>query len=420
MVGQSPKFRHLLAGEVLLRGHAKLLDAFIKRYWDYYKSLPRYRDSPTDALAETLRKEFDELLSTHTGYAVLDERIAKTAAKKDGLLTVLSVPSVPLHNNASKLLGVSAYAYLLDRISRRFEFPSLASPFRPLLLAVEKIPSGIVQTTINSHNKVTPHFDINRDISRKINRMKLQGKRALITGGTKGIGAAIALDLAKSGVHVAFNGRTHDAAADALLSKVATLESKCEFIAADMADEDEVERFVTEAQAVLGGIDILVHAAGGPAPGTIEEVSPAQWREAFAVHLDAAYHLCRHALPHMRKNNEGAIVLISSAAGIRGCPGAIAYGTVKGAILQFTKALARDLCDDNIRVNCVAPGIIRTRFHDAMTAEQRQHNLANRLPLHREGTVADVATAVHFLVTNEFMTGETVVVDGGMSMQMVR
>ena len=142
--------------------HVKWLNAFVERYWDYYTSLQRYRDGPTDELAETLRKEFDELFSTRTGYDTLDQRIAKTAAKKDELLTALSVPEVPLHNNASELqarvsarrrdvslhsrsvrgarsmdifttlvqtskkLGVSAYAYIRDRISRRFEVPSLA------------------------------------------------------------------------------------------------------------------------------------------------------------------------------------------------------------------------------------------------------------------------------------------------------
>jgi len=142
--------------------HANLLDGFARRYWDYYQSLQRYRDGPTATFAETLRKEFDELFSTRTGYAALEDRLAKTAAKKDELLTVLSVPSVPLHNNASelqarvsarrrdvslhsrsvrgarsmdifttlvqtsKLLGVNAYAYLRDRIGRRLELPSLA------------------------------------------------------------------------------------------------------------------------------------------------------------------------------------------------------------------------------------------------------------------------------------------------------
>ena len=250
--------------------------------------------------------------------------------------------------------------------------------------------------------------------------MKLQEKRALITGGTKGIGAAIARDLAKNGAEVVINGRVRDAETDALVAEIEALDRKCVFIAADMADPDEVGRLTSETADVLGGIDIVVHSAGGPSPGSIEQVSPKQWRETFAVHVDAAFHLCRHALPHLRKNGSGAIVLVSSVAGFRGCPGAIVYGTVKGAILQFTRMLARDLADDHIRVNCVAPGIIRTRFHDAMTPKQQQHNLANRLPMHREGTVTDVAEAVHLLVTNEFMTGETVVVDGGMTMQIVR
>lgn len=154
--------------------HVKQLDSFVHRYWDYYQSLQHYRDGPTNALAETLRKEFEELFSTRTGYDALDQRIAKTAAKKDELLTVLSVPEVPLHNNASelqarvsarrrdvslhsrsvrgaramdifttlvqtaKLLGVSAYAYLQDRIRRKFELPSLAAEIE----AAARIPAN--------------------------------------------------------------------------------------------------------------------------------------------------------------------------------------------------------------------------------------------------------------------------------------
>jgi NAD(P)-dependent dehydrogenase (short-subunit alcohol dehydrogenase family) len=250
--------------------------------------------------------------------------------------------------------------------------------------------------------------------------MELKGKRALITGGTKGIGAAIALDLAKCGVDVAVNGREKDEASEQLVAEVSALNQRCFFIAGDMAKPEAAESCVAEAAKALGGLDIIVHSAGGPAPGNIDNVSPEHWQEAFDVHVHAAFHLCRAGLPWLRKNGEGAIVLISSAAAIRGCPGAIAYGTVKGAILQFTRMLARDLADDNIRVNCVSPGIIRTRFHESMSADQQKHNLANRIPLHREGKSEDVAEVVRLLVTNEFMTGESVTIDGGMSMQMVR
>ncbi|MEN1678448.1 MAG: SDR family NAD(P)-dependent oxidoreductase [Planctomycetota bacterium] len=250
--------------------------------------------------------------------------------------------------------------------------------------------------------------------------MQLEGKRALITGGTRGIGEAIALDFATHGAGVVINSRSRDDAADSAMAKLSSVGRPAEFIAGDVAKPGEVESLVQASVDAFGGLDVLVHNAGGPAPGTIDSVSPETWMNAFDVHVHAAYHLCRFAMPHLRKNSEAVILLVSSVAGIRGCPGALAYGTVKGAILQFTRMLARDLADDNIRVNCVAPGIIRTRFHESMTEETKAHNLANRIPLHREGTVEDVAQVAHLLATNSFITGETYVVDGGTSMQVVR
>ena len=250
--------------------------------------------------------------------------------------------------------------------------------------------------------------------------MDMRDKRVLITGGSLGIGAAIATDLAKAGANIAINARKLGDETKAVVDEIQSLDRKGIAIAADMSVPDDVERCVQEAAESLGGLDVMVHSAGGPSNGSIEEVTLEQWRYAFAVHVDAAYLLAHYSLPHMKKNSEGAMLFISSAAGIRGCPGAITYGTVKGAIVQFTRALARELGDHNIRVNCLAPGIIRTRFHEAMTPEQQEHNLANRITIHREGTVQDVAEAARTMITNEFITGETLVVDGGMTMQIVR
>jgi NAD(P)-dependent dehydrogenase (short-subunit alcohol dehydrogenase family) len=120
----------------------------------------------------------------------------------------------------------------------------------------------------------------------------------------------------------------------------------------------------------------------------------------------------------MKERGAGAIVLVSSAAGLRGCLGALAYGVVKGALPQFARALARELADDNIRVNCVSPGIIRTPFQDFLTPEQVKNNIENRIPLHREGRPEDVARMIAELVVNEFITGENVVIDGGMTMRI--
>ena len=250
--------------------------------------------------------------------------------------------------------------------------------------------------------------------------MNLSGKRALITGGTKGIGAAIAIDLARQGCDVAINGRADDEQAALVKQLVAGAGRRCIMTVGNVAHPDDALRCVREASEGLGGLDILVHSAGGPSWGTIDECPPDQWKETFDVHVHAAYFLSRHALPLMRKAGEGVIITVSSVAGLRGVPNAIAYGTAKGAILQFTRCLARDVADDNIRVNCIAPGIIRTRFHDSMTPEAKAHNLAVRIPLHREGTAEQVAEAVRTLIANDFITGEVLVVDGGTSMQVCR
>ena len=114
-----------------------------------------------------------------------------------------------------------------------------------------------------------------------------------------------------------------------------------------------------------------MHSAGGPVNGRLFEITPEQWHAAFDIHVHAVFHLCREVIPNMQKKKEGAIVLISSTAGIRGIHTNIAYQVVKGSLPQFTRALAREFADDNIRVNCVAPGVVRTRFHANMTEQQR-------------------------------------------------
>ena len=120
----------------------------------------------------------------------------------------------------------------------------------------------------------------------------------------------------------------------------------------------------------------------------------------------------------MIEKHEGAIILMSSAAGMRGCAGAIAYGVVKGAIPPLTRSLARELAEHNIRVNGVSPGIIRTRFQDTLTPEQVKNNIDNRVPFHREGKPEDVAQVIVTLAQNEFMTGEDVAIDGGITMRI--
>ena len=219
---------------------------------------------------------------------------------------------------------------------------------------------------------------------------------------------------------MAINSRHADAASESVAQTIRELGQQAVVVTADVGQEEGALRCVTEAAEALGGLDVLVHSAGGPSFGTIDDIDTAQWLSTFDTHVHGAFYLTRACLPLFREKSEATILLIASVAGIRGCAGAIAYGTAKGAVVQFTKMLARDLADENIRANCLAPGVIRTRFHDKMTAAAKKHNLENRIPLHREGKTEDVAQAALFLLTNDYMTGEIVTIDGGLSMQVTR
>ncbi|MBI3875248.1 MAG: SDR family oxidoreductase [Verrucomicrobia bacterium] len=248
--------------------------------------------------------------------------------------------------------------------------------------------------------------------------MNLSGKIPLVTGGTKGIGAATAIALAKDGSDIAINGRKLDADATATRAAITALGRRCEILLGDCGKPADCARIVRETEAKLGPVDVLVHSAGGPVNGGLFDLTPEQWSAAFDVHVHAIFHLCRAAIPAMRAKKEGAIILISSTAGIRGIITNVAYQAAKGAIPQLTRALAREFANDNIRINCAAPGVIRTDFHKTMSEEQKRLNLDHRIPLHREGTPAQVADAILMLVKNDYITGETVVIDGGLTMRI--
>ena len=248
--------------------------------------------------------------------------------------------------------------------------------------------------------------------------MNLSKKHCLITGGTKGIGATTALQFAECGADLALVARNLDEEAQQLQAQIEKLGRRCVLIAADVGIPEEATRCVAEAEKALGPVAVLIHAAGGAVNGGLLALTPEAWMAAFAVHVHAVFHLSRAAIPGMKKQKDGVIILISSAAGLRGIKSNVAYQTVKGALPQLTRALAFEFADDNIRVNCVAPGVIRTRFHNAMTPQAKQHNLDNRIPLHREGTPEQVSSLIRELVQNDYITGETVAIDGGLTMRI--
>ncbi len=247
--------------------------------------------------------------------------------------------------------------------------------------------------------------------------MDLKDKVALVTGGTHGIGAATAIKLAKEGVRVSLVARNIDNTT--VKKKIESFGQECCIISGDLSKEEDCKKAVDQTIGRFGSVDILVHCAGGAAPGSLLNGARDVWYQAFDIHIHAAFHLSAAVVPYMQKKKEGVIILISSAAGLRGVKNSLAYAVVKGAIPQFARAMAFEVSDANIRVNCISPGIIRTRFQDYLTQDQIKNNIDNRIPLHREGSPSDVADAICMLVRNDFITGGNIVIDGGMTMRIV-
>jgi 3-oxoacyl-[acyl-carrier protein] reductase len=236
----------------------------------------------------------------------------------------------------------------------------------------------------------------------------LDGKTALVTGGSRGIGRAIAVELARAGaeVVVAYNSWRDEAQAVAA-------EIGGRIVQADVSDPESAKTLVEEA----GDLDILVNNAGVTRDGLIARMPDEDWRTVLETNLSSCFYTCRAAARGMMRRRRGAIVNLSSIVGVHGNPGQTNYGASKAGIIGFTKSLARELGSRGVRANVVAPGYVTTRLTDVLPEEAQQAMLTNT-PLGRLGDPADVAGAVRFLVSDEasFITGEVLLVDGGLGM----
>jgi 3-oxoacyl-[acyl-carrier protein] reductase len=236
----------------------------------------------------------------------------------------------------------------------------------------------------------------------------LEGRTALVTGASRGIGRAIAVELARAGASVAFSYRT---GADEAAELAREIDARA--IQADISDPGSAASLVEEA----GDLDILVNNAGVTRDGLLVRMSDEDWRTVLDTNLASCFYTCRAVARGMMKRRSGAIVNISSIVGIHGNWGQTNYAASKAGIIGFTKALARELGSRNIRANVVVPGYVKTQLTDALSDDATKAMLDNT-PLGRLGDPEDVAGAVRFLCSEEaaFVTGAVLLVDGGLGM----
>ena len=240
----------------------------------------------------------------------------------------------------------------------------------------------------------------------------LDGRVALVTGGSRGIGAAIARELARAGARVAVNYRANETAAEAVAKEVGGIA-----VAADVADAAQARALVERVEAELGDVDIVVNNAGITRDTLLARMSDEDWESVLATNLDGVFHTCRAVARKMLRRRTGSIVNLASVVGVHGNAGQTNYAASKAGIIGFTKALAKELGNRGVRVNAVAPGYIETELTGLLSDELRGLILANT-PLGTLGRPEDVARAVRFLCSDEaaFVTGEVLLVDGGLGM----
>lgn len=248
--------------------------------------------------------------------------------------------------------------------------------------------------------------------------MTMKNKVAIVAGGARDIGRAISEKLAAGGAKVAVNYYSSKADGDATVAAIEAAGGTAIAIAGDMTKPADVENLVNETRAAFGdAIDILVNVVGGlVARKSLEEMDLEFFESIMRLNVSSTFLTCKQVIPHM--GDGSAIVNLASLAGRDGGgPGAAAYATSKGAVMTFTRALAKDLGPKNIRANCVCPGMISTTFHDTFTKDAVRANVAAGTPLRREGQASEVADLVAYLASSEssFITGTSVDINGGLA-----
>ena len=242
----------------------------------------------------------------------------------------------------------------------------------------------------------------------------MKNKTVLITGASMGIGKATAITLAKCGMNVILNYCNHRKEAEETANQINKNGLQAVAIQADVSNNIQVINMVNQACEIFGSIDALVNNAGIAQQKLFTAISEKEWDEMFAINVKGAYNCCQAVLPNMIHNKSGKIINLSSIWGLVGASCEVHYSAAKAAIIGFTKALAKEVGPSGIQVNCVAPGVIKTKMLADFSDEDLK-NLSNETPLCKLGTPQDIANVIKFLISDEsdFITGQVISPNGG-------
>ncbi len=246
---------------------------------------------------------------------------------------------------------------------------------------------------------------------------RLNGKRALVTGGGRGIGRAVSLRLAAEGASVAVNYRSGEAEASAVAQEIRSAGGTAVALRANVADAAEADALVAGAIGELGGLDILVNNAGVARDGLVMRMSEEDWDEALNTNLKGAFLCVRAASRTMARQRSGRIINMTSVVALTGNPGQANYAAAKAGLIGFTKTVARELASRGVTVNAIAPGFITTRMTEGLS-DSVLERVRERIPLGGFGAPEDVAACAAFLASEDarYITGHVLSVDGGLSL----